>query len=75
MRVPSTQADRRADARARRLAFILFETLLFGLTLFKFVQAVRTGWGHTPVMALLARDGTWAFALIFGASRICHRTR
>ncbi|ETW81185.1 hypothetical protein HETIRDRAFT_459587 [Heterobasidion irregulare TC 32-1] len=47
------------------LAFILFETLLFGLTLFKFVQAVRTGWGHTPVMALLARDGTWAFALIF----------
>ncbi|THH11395.1 hypothetical protein EW146_g8063 [Bondarzewia mesenterica] len=49
------------------LAFILFETILFILTLVQFVRALRTGWGHTPVVTLLARDGTWAFAVIFGA--------
>ncbi|KAI0270460.1 hypothetical protein BC834DRAFT_515516 [Gloeopeniophorella convolvens] len=47
------------------VAFVAFETVLFVLTLVKFFMALRTGWGHTPVIHLLVRDGTWAFALIF----------
>jgi hypothetical protein len=47
-------------------AFILFETILFLLTLAKFLIALRDGWGRTPVVHLLMRDGTWAFILIFG---------
>ncbi|TFY77004.1 hypothetical protein EWM64_g7007, partial [Hericium alpestre] len=47
------------------VAYVAFETILFGLTLVKFVQAVRRGWGRTPVVTVLMRDGTWAFALVF----------
>jgi hypothetical protein len=47
-------------------AFISFETTLFLLTLAKFLIALRGGWGRTPVVYLLMRDGTWAFILIFG---------
>lgn len=49
------------------VAFVLFETILFVLTLFKFLVALRNGWGRTPVVYLLVRDGTWAFILIFGS--------
>ncbi|KAI0792300.1 hypothetical protein C8Q75DRAFT_804702 [Abortiporus biennis] len=42
-----------------------FETLLFALTLFKFVVAVKVGWGKRPVMKQFVSDGTWAYALIF----------
>jgi hypothetical protein len=48
------------------VAFISFETILFLLTLAKFLAALRNGWGRTPVIYLLMRDGTWAFILIFG---------
>ncbi|KAI0032022.1 hypothetical protein K488DRAFT_19590, partial [Vararia minispora EC-137] len=48
-------------------AFGAFETILFGLTLAKFVSALYHGWGDTPVLALLVRDGTWAFFLVFAA--------
>ncbi|KAJ6593570.1 hypothetical protein B0H19DRAFT_25476 [Mycena capillaripes] len=47
-------------------ATLLFQTLLFGLTLAKFVRAVRDGWGDTPLVGLVMRDGTWAFILLFG---------
>src|SRR5216683_6367870 len=47
-------------------AFVAFETILFVLTLVKFLIALRDGWGRTPVVYLLVRDGTWAFMLIFG---------
>lgn len=47
------------------IAFVSFETVLFLLTLFKFITALRHGWGRTPVLYLLVRDGTWAFILIF----------
>jgi hypothetical protein len=49
------------------VAFVSFETVLFVLTLFKFLVALRNGWGRTPVIYLLVRDGTWAFILIFGS--------
>ncbi len=48
-------------------AFVLFESVLFILTLIKFLVALRSGWGRTPVVFLLVRDGTWAFILIFGS--------
>ncbi|KAI0058934.1 hypothetical protein BV25DRAFT_1172755 [Artomyces pyxidatus] len=44
---------------------LAFETLLFSLTLLKFIAAVRAGWGRRPVMKQFVTDGTWAFALIF----------
>lgn len=46
-------------------AFVSFESVLFILTLIKFLVALRSGWGRTPVVFLLVRDGTWAFILIF----------
>lgn len=48
-------------------AFVSFESVLFILTLIKFLVALRSGWGRTPVVFLLVRDGTWAFILIFGS--------
>ncbi|KAF9010562.1 hypothetical protein BDQ17DRAFT_1234447, partial [Cyathus striatus] len=43
----------------------LYQTVLFLLTLFKFIQALRSGWGDVPLIVLLMRDGTWAFCLLF----------
>ncbi|KDQ54545.1 hypothetical protein JAAARDRAFT_196461 [Jaapia argillacea MUCL 33604] len=45
-------------------AALLFQFFLFALTLVKFVSALRAGWGRTPLISLLAVDGTWAFGLI-----------
>ncbi|KAF4567487.1 hypothetical protein EYR40_006492 [Pleurotus pulmonarius] len=42
----------------------IFQTLLFFLTFYKFAQAVKEGWGRTPLTVLLIRDGTWAFFVI-----------
>ncbi|TFK66878.1 hypothetical protein BDN72DRAFT_126556 [Pluteus cervinus] len=47
------------------VAPIIFQTILFVLTGIKFVQAVRAGWGHIPLVIILMRDGTWAFFLLF----------
>ncbi|KAF9482189.1 hypothetical protein BDN70DRAFT_875495 [Pholiota conissans] len=44
---------------------IIFQFILFGLTFFKFIQSVRSGWGDVPLIILLMRDGTWAFFLLF----------
>ncbi|KAF8200642.1 hypothetical protein BJ912DRAFT_573630 [Pholiota molesta] len=44
---------------------IIFQFLLFGVTLFKFIQSVKSGWGDVPLIVLLMRDGTWAFFLLF----------
>ncbi|KAF8656396.1 hypothetical protein AX16_002581 [Volvariella volvacea WC 439] len=45
---------------------VLFELLLFVLTMKKFYDAVRDGWGREPVMSRFLKDGIWAFALPFG---------
>ncbi|KAF8647826.1 hypothetical protein AX16_006528 [Volvariella volvacea WC 439] len=42
-----------------------FQTILFLLTGWKFIQAIRAGWGDVPLIQLLMRDGTWAFFLLF----------
>ncbi|KAF7375892.1 hypothetical protein MSAN_00003600 [Mycena sanguinolenta] len=44
---------------------LLFQTFLFILTVIKFITAVREGWGDTPLVGLVMRDGTWAFFLLF----------
>ncbi|KAJ7909473.1 hypothetical protein B0H13DRAFT_1469236, partial [Mycena leptocephala] len=44
-------------------AAVLFQTCLFGLTLVKFIGALRTGWGDVPLLVILVRDGTWAYLL------------
>jgi len=43
---------------------ILFQTILFLLTMYKFILAIRDGWGDVPLIVLLSRDGTWAFCLL-----------
>ncbi|KAH9926547.1 uncharacterized protein BXZ73DRAFT_90875 [Epithele typhae] len=44
---------------------LAFETVLFVLTIGKFIDAVRQGWGKGPVMQQFVADGTWAYTLIF----------
>ncbi|KAF5379357.1 hypothetical protein D9757_007674 [Collybiopsis confluens] len=50
---------------------ILFQTLLFVLTAFKFIRSLRSGWGQVPIIALLMRDGTWAFFILL-AFLVCN---
>ncbi|KDR83092.1 hypothetical protein GALMADRAFT_238909 [Galerina marginata CBS 339.88] len=47
------------------LGSIAFQTVLFGLTLYRFIRDVNAGWHGMPLIALLIRDGTWAFLLLF----------
>ncbi|KAJ2924762.1 hypothetical protein H1R20_g12330, partial [Candolleomyces eurysporus] len=44
---------------------IAFQTILFALTAWRFLEAVKAGWGNVPIIQLLMRDGTWAFILLF----------
>jgi hypothetical protein len=44
---------------------ILLDTLLFLLTMAKFYQSLRDGWGQVPVITRFMTDGIWAFALPF----------
>ena len=43
----------------------IIEALLLVLTAWKFIVAMREGWGHTPIIGLMLRDGLWAFLVIF----------
>ncbi|KAF8973079.1 hypothetical protein BDZ97DRAFT_650808 [Flammula alnicola] len=43
---------------------ITFQTFLFSLTLYKFLQAIKDGWRNIPIVVLLMRDGTWAFFIL-----------
>ncbi|GLB37394.1 putative pleckstrin homology domain [Lyophyllum shimeji] len=45
-------------------AAVSFQIILFVLTVCKFLEAVRSGWGDVPLILLLMRDGTWAFMLL-----------
>ncbi|KAI0640950.1 hypothetical protein C8Q79DRAFT_424683 [Trametes meyenii] len=44
---------------------LLFGTILFALTMYKFIGAMLTGWGTNSVMQRFVADGTWAYTLIF----------
>lgn len=41
------------------------DCILFVLTMIKFYQAIREGWGREPVIYRFLKDGIWAFALPF----------
>ncbi|KDQ59320.1 hypothetical protein JAAARDRAFT_34056 [Jaapia argillacea MUCL 33604] len=46
---------------------VLVQTVLFSLTLIRSLTPIKEGWRKVPaILAVLARDGTWAFGLIFG---------
>ncbi|KAH6919312.1 hypothetical protein BKA70DRAFT_1417290 [Coprinopsis sp. MPI-PUGE-AT-0042] len=44
---------------------IIFQIILFILTAISFVKAVKSGYGNVPILLVVIRDGTWAFALLF----------
>ncbi|KAL4268416.1 DUF6533 domain-containing protein [Pleurotus pulmonarius] len=44
---------------------ILYESLLFVLTMIKFYQALREGWGRQPVISRFMSHGIWAFGAPF----------
>ncbi|KAA1467070.1 hypothetical protein DENSPDRAFT_832045 [Dentipellis sp. KUC8613] len=44
---------------------LIFQTILFVLTLCKFLAACRDGWAHKPVVRLFITDGIWAFMILF----------
>ncbi|EIN11223.1 hypothetical protein PUNSTDRAFT_131398 [Punctularia strigosozonata HHB-11173 SS5] len=40
---------------------IPLHVVLFALTVVRFSDGVRQGWGRTPIVRLIVRDGIWAF--------------
>jgi hypothetical protein len=62
------------DHDASRAAAIIFQALLFAVTIYKFILAVRNGWADVPLVVLLTRDGTWAFCLLFCTSSFCRHS-
>ncbi|EMD39433.1 hypothetical protein CERSUDRAFT_113079 [Gelatoporia subvermispora B] len=44
---------------------IIYETFLFGLTMARYVKAMRNGWSDVALLSVLVRDGAWAFVIIF----------
>lgn len=49
----------------------MFETFLFALTLVKFFQSAMAMYRRESLLYIFVRDGTWAFAVIFGESFKC----
>lgn len=46
---------------------LALQIMLLLLTLRKFLSALRHGWARqSPILALIARDGTWAFVVTTG---------
>lgn len=46
-------------------ALITFQATLFALTAWKFLQALKAGWGRIPVIQLVIRDGLGLFPPIW----------
>ncbi|KAJ3531248.1 hypothetical protein NM688_g7600 [Phlebia brevispora] len=49
---------------AYTISSIIFESFLFGLTVYKFFAARREGWGKKSLLTVLVRDSVWAFAVV-----------
>jgi hypothetical protein len=58
----------RSDDGRYRMSSLAFETFLFVLTLIKFFQTISRD--RSSILFIFMRDGTWAFALIFGENAI-----
>lgn len=52
--------------KLHRVSSLVFETLLFALTLVAFVKRIKEVYKKQSIIFVFFRDGTWAFALIFG---------
>ncbi|KAJ8594131.1 hypothetical protein M405DRAFT_730282, partial [Rhizopogon salebrosus TDB-379] len=46
------------------IVILVTQTTILGLTLMKHILAKRAGWGRTPLVSLLIRDGTTAYFII-----------
>lgn len=53
---------------AYTISSVVFEGVLFGLTIHKFLEAQKEGWGYISLLNVLIRDSIWAFALLFIAN-------
>ncbi len=74
MRVFYLDLSATANANACRTISLAFETTLFLLTLYKFFSVLEINNFHRqPIMVTLVRDGTWAYAIIFGRSLAARR--
>lgn len=61
---------------ANSVAPVAYELLLLAFTGWKCViGARRAGWSRAPLLALLLRDGLWAFLLVFRASFFLRASR
>lgn len=45
---------------------VITQVVILGLTLVKHSFARREGWGRTPVISLVLRDGSYVFLIISG---------
>ncbi|KIJ61235.1 hypothetical protein HYDPIDRAFT_31538 [Hydnomerulius pinastri MD-312] len=44
--------------------FLVTQSILLGLTIFKHVTAVRSGWGRTPLVSLIIRDSSAVYVVM-----------
>lgn len=49
-----------------RIPPLIFEAIVFILTMIKFYESIEDGTCHTPVLLKFMADGIWAFALPLG---------
>lgn len=54
------------ELRNGRVTPIVFDTIVFLLTIAKFLQSRREGYGKQPVFDTVVRDGVWAYLVVFG---------
>lgn len=56
----------RGDVILRRACVVTTQSVIWALTMHKRNLAVRDGWGSTPVVKLVARDGAVVFFAVCG---------
>lgn len=64
LEVFTISSDDEADILPSSISSIIFEGILFGLTLHKYLHARKEGWGERSLLNLLVRDSVWAFLLV-----------
>lgn len=49
---------------------MLFETLMFALTIMAFIDKIKRQFVRHSIVDVFVRDGMWAFSIIFGESQV-----
>lgn len=70
---PGCQSDCRTDVYDYSSSTVLTQIVILGLTLVKHSFARREGWGRTPVVSLVLRDGSYVFFIVSGEPRSAPR--